>query len=125
MTGLRPDDPLAQEVVQAIKRGSGDALRALLDEHPGLAARRLVGGSSSAWDGRTLLHVVTDWPGHYPNGPATPVAALVGAGADVNARVNGPGHPETPLHWAASSDDVAVLDALLDAGAEIEAPGAA
>jgi ankyrin repeat protein len=28
------------------------------------------------------------------------------------------------LHWAASSDDVAVLDALLDAGADIEAPGA-
>jgi ankyrin repeat protein len=71
---------------------------------------------------RTLLHVVTDWPGHYPNGPDT-VAALVEAGADVNARFTGP-HTETPLHWAASSDDVAVLDALLDAGAEIDAPGA-
>ncbi len=33
-------------------------------------------------------------------------------------------HTETPLHWAASSNDVAVLDALLDAGADIEAPGA-
>lgn len=32
--------------------------------------------------------------------------------------------PETPLHWAASSDDVAVLDALVDGGADIEAPGA-
>ena len=31
---------------------------------------------------------------------------------------------ETPLHWAASCDDVAVLDALLDAGADIHAPGA-
>jgi ankyrin repeat protein len=28
------------------------------------------------------------------------------------------------LHWAASSDDVEVLDALLDAGADIDAPGA-
>src|SRR5690606_1546670 len=27
-------------------------------------------------------------------------------------------------HWAASSDDVPVLDALLDCGADIEAPGA-
>ena len=71
---------------------------------------------------RTLLHVVTDWPGHYPNGAAT-VAALVAAGADVNARFTGP-HTETPLHWAASSDDVAVLDALLDAGADIDTPGA-
>ena len=71
---------------------------------------------------RTLLHVVTDWPGHFPNGPAT-VALLVAAGADVNARFTGP-HNETPLHWAASSDDVEALDALLDAGADIEADGA-
>jgi 3-Oxoacyl-[acyl-carrier-protein (ACP)] synthase III C terminal/Ankyrin repeat len=66
--------------------------------------------------------VVTDWPGHYPNRAAT-VAALVAAGAEVNARFTGP-HAETPLHWAASSDDVPVLDALLDAGADIDAPGA-
>ena len=90
MTGLRPDDPLAQEVVQAIKHESGDALRALLDEHPGLAARRLVGGSSSAWDGRTLLHAVTDWPGHVPDGGAK-VIALAAAGADVDAPFGGPG----------------------------------
>jgi hypothetical protein len=65
---------------------------------------------------------VTDWPGHFPDGAAT-VAVLVEAGADVNARFHGP-HAETPLHWAASSDDVDVLDALLDVGADIEAPGA-
>ena len=70
---------------------------------------------------RTLLHVATDWPGHFPNGPAT-VFALIEAGADVNARFSG-SYSETPLHWAASSDDVAVLDVLLDAGAEIEAAG--
>ena len=71
---------------------------------------------------RSLLHVATDWPGHFPNGPAT-IAALVEAGADVDARFIG-SHNETPLHWAASSNDVAVIDALLDAGADIEAPGA-
>ena len=71
---------------------------------------------------RTLLHVLTDWPGHYPNGPDI-VAVLVAAGADVNARFEGK-LSETPLHWAASSDDVSVLDALLDHGADIEAPGA-
>ena len=70
----------------------------------------------------SLLHVVTDWPGHFPNGART-VAVLVAGGADVNARFQGP-HAETPLHWAASNDDVAVLDALLDAGADIDAPGA-
>jgi uncharacterized protein len=64
---------------------------------------------------------VADWPGHFPNGPAV-VAILVEAGADVNARFIG-AHKETPLHWAASCNDLAVLDALLDAGADIEAAG--
>lgn len=52
---------------------------------------------------------------------------LVAAGADVDAAVQhdkSDGSAETALHWAASSNDVAVLDALLDAGADIEAPGA-
>jgi uncharacterized protein len=71
------------------------------------------------------LHVTADWRGHFPNGPQT-VGVLVAAGADVNARVHPGvrGSSETPLHWAASSDDVGVLDALLDGGADIEAPGA-
>ncbi|MFC4056089.1 hypothetical protein ACFOY4_40930 [Actinomadura syzygii] len=71
---------------------------------------------------RTLLHVATDWPGHYPNGPQSP-GVLVAAGTPVNGRFAGP-HSETALHWAASSDDVPVLDALLDAGADNEADGA-
>ena len=71
---------------------------------------------------RTLLHVVTDWPGHFPDGAQT-VATLVAVGADINARFHGT-HSETPLHWAASSNDVEVLDALIDAGADIEADGA-
>jgi len=47
----------------------------------------------------------------------------VAAGAQVDARFTGP-RTETALHRAASSDDVAALDALLDAGADIEADGA-
>ena len=46
------------------------------------------------------------------------------AGAEVDARFDGTSHQETPLHWAASSNDVTALDALLDAGADIEAEGA-
>jgi uncharacterized protein len=69
-----------------------------------------------------LLHVVTDWPGHFPNSMAM-IAVLVEAGADPNARFGG-AHTETPLHWAASSDDVEVIDALLEQGADIEASGA-
>lgn len=120
---LSPDDPLAVATVEAIRGGDLETLKRLLEESPELASAR-IGDDGGGCDPcrRTLLHVATDWPGHFPNG-ATTVALLVEQGADVNARFTGP-HAETPLHWAASSDDVAVLDALLDAGADIEAPGA-
>ena len=117
------DDALAAAVVSAIRTGNVDGLQRLLNEHPGLATARIVDAKGGS---RTLLHIVADWPGHFPNGART-VAALVAAGAEVNAPA-GSREPsadaETPLHWAASSNDVAVLDALLDGGADIEAPGA-
>ena len=122
MPTLPTDHPLAVAVTGAIHGGDVATLRRLLAEHPGLARTRLGEACGSGGMSRTLLHVATDWPGHFPNGAAT-VSALVEAGADVDARFEGP-HDETPLHWAASSDDVAVLDALLDAGADLEAPGA-
>jgi uncharacterized protein len=118
MAYLDTADPIAVAGVAAIHGGDVEELRRLLGDHPELATIRL--GSPEGMS-RTLLHVVTDWPGHFPNGPRT-VAVLVAAGADVNGRFAGP-HTETPLHWAASSDDVPVLDALLDAGADIEADG--
>lgn len=121
MTTIGTDEPLAVAAVTAIRTGDVTALRRLLADNPGLATARL-GDDEERGMSRTLLHVATDWPGHFPNGPAV-VAALVAAGTDVNARFRGP-HTETPLHWAASSDDVEVLDALLDAGADIEADGA-
>ena len=109
----RFDDP----AVQAVRAGDVPALRQLLANNPELASARLRDHGD-----RTLLHIATDWPGHYPNVAAT-IAALVAAGADVDAPSIGD-HTETPLHWAASSDDVDALDALLDAGANIEARGA-
>ncbi|CAN5162856.1 hypothetical protein BH18GEM1_BH18GEM1_20330 [soil metagenome] len=118
---IHTDEPLAVAVVEAIRTGDLPALKRLLAENPGLAQARL-GDGDPCGVSRTLLHVATDWPGHFPNGAAT-VALLIEAGAEVNARFSGP-HTETPLHWAASSNDVDVLDALLDAGADIEAPGA-
>ena len=115
-----PDhDPKANELTSAIKAGNVEILQKLLDENPGLATARIV---DSRGVQRTPLHIASDWPGHFPNGRAV-VTALVQSGADPNAAVIGP-HAETPLHWAASSDDVEVLDALLDNGADIESPGA-
>jgi ankyrin repeat protein len=69
-----------------------------------------------------LIGAAVDWPGHFPNVRST-IETLVAAGADVNARCSVP-HTEAPLHGPASSDDVEALDALLDAGADIEVPGA-
>jgi hypothetical protein len=121
MTTINSENPVAVATIAAIQTGDLRSLEQLLVDHPSLASARL-GDDDPEGMSRTLLHVVADWPGHFPNGAAT-VAALVGAGADVHARFRGP-HGETPLHWAASSDDLAVLDALLDAGADIDAPGA-
>lgn len=100
--------------VGAISRGDTARLKKLLKQDSNLANVRVD-------NQRTLLHVATDWPGHFPNATAT-VAELIASGADVNAKFAGR-HSETPLHWAASCDDVAVIDALLDNGANIEAPG--
>lgn len=127
MEFIYEDETLAVTVVKAIHTGDIPSLKRLLEENPGLATARMIGRDNNNDDNscgmsRTLLHVVTDWPGHFPNGAAA-VSTLVEFGAEVNARFTG-SHTETPLHWAASCDDIKVLDALLDAGADIEASGA-
>jgi ankyrin repeat protein len=109
-----PTDDPATAAVTAIRAGDLPMLQRLLGEQPGLATARIHGS-------RTPLHVVADWPGYYPHGPAM-VRILIDAGADPNARTDGRASAETPLHWAASTDDVEVAAALMDAGADIEAP---
>jgi ankyrin repeat protein len=119
---IRGDTPLAMAIVQAIRSGDVPLVQRLLAENPGLATAKVIESAESGAGSRSLLHIATDWPGHFPNVAST-ITALVAAGADVNARFVGR-HLETPLHWAASSDDVSALDALLDAGANIEVAGA-
>jgi uncharacterized protein len=51
------------------------------------------------------------------------VRLLIEACADPNVAVSGMWHAETPLPWAASTDDVDVAAALIDAGADLEAQG--
>jgi ankyrin repeat protein len=111
-------DEHANALVPAIRNGDLDALRRRLEQHPELARAWIRDRKGGA---RSLLHVVTDWPGYFPHG-ADVVRILVEAGADPNATTPDGGDGETPLHWAASSDDVDVADALLDAGANTEAP---
>jgi hypothetical protein len=114
---LAEDDPIAIELTLAIRGGDLATLTRLIGEHPGIE-RAHVTGRKGGW--RSPLHVVTDWPGYFPHGPQT-VRILVAAGADPNDREPGKGD-EAPLHWAASSDDEEVAEALIDAGADIEMP---
>ncbi|HSZ41439.1 MAG TPA: ankyrin repeat domain-containing protein [Trebonia sp.] len=107
-------DPHAFEFATALTRGDEARLRTLLAADPGLATIR--------FNSRTPLHVFADAPGRRPN-PSGVVSALAEAGADLDAHAVGSWHHETPLHWAASNDDVELIDALLDAGADIEHPG--
>jgi ankyrin repeat protein len=100
--------------VHAIRTGDTTSLATLLSENPGLASAQIHGT-------RTPLLVAADWPGYFPNGPAI-VRLLIEAGADPNADTGGD-RPETPLHWAASSDDADVADALINGGADLATPG--
>jgi len=113
---MTSDDPRrADRLTAAIRRGEVAVVDQLLDEEPALATARVHGG-------RTALHVVTDWPGYFDHGPLI-AHRLLDRGADPNALTEGGGHPETPLHWAASTDDLDVARVLVDRGAEVEVPG--
>ena len=113
------DAPTAVELRIAVHAGDVDLVRRLVSGNPELARASFVARGGSG----TALHFVTDWPGYFPNGPDV-ANLLIDAGADPNAVTSGPGKPETPLHYAASSDDVDVAAALLDRGANLETPDA-
>jgi ankyrin repeat protein len=101
----------------AIQSGDIGAVKEILVDAPELA-RSPLGGRFKT---RTALHVVADWPGFSLNGPEI-VQLLIAAGADPDERGEPEPGSETPLHWAASSDDADVAAALIDGGADIEAP---
>jgi hypothetical protein len=118
---LPPGDPLAVELTEAIHGGELDALRRLIVGRPELARAHMIGRKGVEHGWRTPLHVAADWPGYFPAAPAA-VALLLEAGADPNDDTGGD-RPETPLHWAASTDDIDVAVALIDGGAHLETPG--
>jgi ankyrin repeat protein len=116
---LRSDEPLAVALTTSLKQGEVERLDRLLAANPRLA---LCVVEAPDGGGRTPLHLFADWPGHSPNADAI-VQTLAAAGADLDAAAIGMWHREAPLHWAASNDDVALIDALLDAGTDIEREG--
>ncbi|HEY1760884.1 MAG TPA: ankyrin repeat domain-containing protein [Bryobacteraceae bacterium] len=117
---MQENDPTAAALIQAIHSGDLELLERLLGGNPALATARIEDKKGASC---TPLHIATDWPGSFPRSGAV-VASLVRAGADPSAPILGCWHSETPLHWAASSDDLEAAEALIAAGADLEAPGA-
>jgi hypothetical protein len=99
------DEPLAVAAIDAIHTGDLPALKRLLAENPDLAQVRL-GDNEPGGMSRTLLHVATDWPGHFPNGAAT-VAVLIEAGADIEVLLA----RGADLNWLPGWERLTPLDA--------------
>jgi len=91
MLTLRRDDPVA--VVTTIREGDLRSLQRLLEKHPGVASARIQDQKGGL---RTLLHVATDWPGHFPNCAAV-IRVLIRSGGNPNVQIEGSSHPETPV----------------------------
>ena len=98
----------AKLIIKAAKSGDLGTLKSLLARDASLLNAR-------DSDGSTPLHCAT-WKGH-PN----VVAALLEAGADVNAVNQNEHWGTTPLHAAAHANQAVIAKMLLDHGADMKA----
>ena len=110
---------MLERLRQAIQTGDVADARSVIEADPAIVNGR------SEDNQRTPLHTLSDYPGHRLNGLEI-AQLLIDNGADVDARFQ---HPEiatsreTPLHWAASNNDLDLAALLLDAGAQIDIDG--
>lgn len=107
--------------LRAIRAGAADALRKLLREQPALARWRKPPDAQG--NQNTLLHEVCGmglirWAANAPE----LAGLLLEAGAEVDAGER-PAGGETPLHHAASVNNLPVAEVLLKAGADPERKG--
>jgi hypothetical protein len=107
-TGKPSTTDSARAFLRAVKRGEIDRVRELLAEDPSLV------GVSDEEGARPLHHAA--WKG-YPE----VAAALLDAGADVNAQSGNTHWGGTPLHAAAHGNQKAVAEILIARGADLRA----
>jgi ankyrin repeat protein len=98
----------SKEIIKAAKKGDVFTLKSLL-----ATDKKLVDARDT--DGSTPLHCAT-WKGH----PEV-VAALLAAGADVNAANQNEHWGTTPLHAAAHANQVVIAQLLIEHGANPKA----
>jgi hypothetical protein len=103
----------AVAVISAIHSGEIETLERLLNENPGLATARIVDDRGGA---RTLLHIVADWPGHFPNGArsvATLIAAVSLPARRIRRRIRQAGTIKRrtfpKFHWSSSNASMSVV----------------
>jgi ankyrin repeat protein len=125
------NDMVFEEAAKAVLTGDTSGLRTLLQMHPSLIGQR-----SSLPHHATLLHYIADNGveslGSYPRNAVEVLDMLLGAGADVDATADFYGGGATTLglvatsmHPAREGVQVPLLERLLAAGAQIDAPEAA
>jgi hypothetical protein len=118
---LLTSEPVSINLVISLKEGNLSAIASILADDPLLANVRLIGQDDLRDSWRTPLHVITDCPGYFDNVPSI-TKLLIEAGGDPNIDCGG-SMPETPIHFAASSDDVDVDRVLIDGGADLDREG--
>ena len=101
-SAARALDLLPFALLQAARKGHIRVVQALL------------AAGASANDPEFLLHLAA------ANGQAAVIQLLAGNGANPNIRE--PAEGAAPLHWAATEDHVGAIEALLAAGADVNAP---
>ena len=100
-------DP-GREIIKAAKKGSLEGVKSLLATDSKLVHAR-------DQDGSTPLHCAV-WKGHQEV-----AAALIAAGADVNAHNQNEHWGTTPLHAAAHANQAVIAQLLIDHGADVNA----
>lgn len=66
MAVISADESVARAITRAIHEGDVEALERLLEEDDALATATIVDAGGCQ---RSLLHIATDYPGSFPNGP--------------------------------------------------------
>jgi hypothetical protein len=114
-------DPLFVQAAHMIQQGEADRLWRQLQKHAYLANARDERTRKGRPYPRSLLHILAEPPAHRLN-RVKMARMLIRGECEVDGRLHY-NHGETPLHWAARSGDVELIETLIEHGAAVDATG--